>query len=139
MAFVLQEKENIVQLETFIRLHCPSPNCEKIYKTKKSLNEHFRLYPTHKPESLKNSHKRISTKEISVTFLNGEQPYSRRQRVRELMSHLTDEEISEFALPRVTKVVPPVDFFYKEAPPLGMYFRSWSLLESKFVSVFRNL
>ena len=26
-------------------------------KPKKSLNEHFRLYPTHKPESLKNSHK----------------------------------------------------------------------------------
>ena len=51
-----------------------------------------------------------------MTFLNGEQPYSRRQRVRELMSHLTDEEISEFALPRVTKVVPPVDFFFtKEA------------------------
>ena len=30
MAFVLQEKENVAQLETLIRLHCPSPNCEKI-------------------------------------------------------------------------------------------------------------
>ena len=55
------------------------------------------------------------------------------------MSHLTDEEISEFSLPRVTKVAPPVDFFYKEAPPLGKYFRSWSLLQSKFVSIFRDL
>ena len=76
MAFVLQEKENVVQLETLIRLHCPSPKCEKFYNTKKSLNEHFQLYLTHKPASLKKSHKRISTKEISETFLSGEQPYS---------------------------------------------------------------
>ena len=69
------------------------------------------MYPTHKPESLKNSHKRISTKEISETFLNGEQPYSRRQKVCELMSHLTDEEIFEFALLRVTKNVSSVAFF----------------------------
>ena len=76
MAFVLQEKENGVPFETLIRLHCPSPNCEKFYITKKSLNEHFRLYLTHKPESLKNSHTQVSTKEISETFLRGEQPYS---------------------------------------------------------------
>ena len=92
-------------------------------KQKKSLNKHFRLYPTHKPESLKNSHKRISTKEISEAFLSGEQPYSRRQRVRELMSHLTDEEISELALPRVTKVVPPVDFFLQGSSSSGDVFQ----------------
>ena len=68
---------------------------QNFIKPKKSLNEHFPLYLTHKPESLNNSHKRISTKEISETFLSGEQPYSRRQRVREPMLHLTDEEISE--------------------------------------------
>ena len=123
MAFVPQGKENVFQLETLIRLHCPSPNCEKFYKTKKSLNELFRLYPTHKPESLKNSHKRISTKEISEAFLSGEQPYSRRQRVRGLMSHLTDEEISELALPRVTKVVPPVDFFLQGSSSSGDVFQ----------------
>ena len=47
-------------------------------------------------------------------FLNGEQPYSRRQKVCELMSHLTDEEILEFALPRVTKNVSSVDFFTRK-------------------------
>lgn len=39
------------------------------------------------------------------------------------MSHLTDEEISEFALPRVTKVVPPVDYFLQGSSSSGDVFQ----------------
>ena len=40
-------KENVLNAESAIRLHCPFQNCGKFYKNKKSLNEH-RLYPGHK-------------------------------------------------------------------------------------------
>lgn len=110
MAF--QGKENLFQPESLIRLHCPFKNCEKFYKNKKSLNEHFRLYPAHKPES-STSHKRISAKELAENFLRDGSPYSRRQRVRELFTCLSDEELVEFALPRIATVVPPVDVFLK--------------------------
>ena len=84
-------------------------------KNKKSLLEHFRLHPTLKPEflSVTASRKRTSTKDIVERFLNGENEYSGRQRVRELMSQLTDQEIIEFTLPRVVDIVPPVDLFLK--------------------------
>ena len=39
------------------------------------------------------------------------------------MAHLTDEEISELALPRVTKVVPPVDFFLQGSSSSGDVFQ----------------
>ena len=39
------------------------------------------------------------------------------------MSHLTDEEISELALPRVTNVVPPVDFFLQGSSSSGDVFQ----------------
>ena len=125
MAFPLREKENNIQPEAFLRLHCPFQSCEKFYKNKKSLYEHFRLYPAHKPEYLLKtaSHKRISTKEVGERFLNGDNPYSRRQRVRELILQLTDQEIVEFALPRVVNVVPPVDIFLEGSSSSSDIFR----------------
>lgn len=111
----LKDKENISSQaeDLYVRLHCPFQSCGKFYKNKKSLLEHFRLYPAHKPEYLLQtaSRKRISTKEIVGKFLNGENAYSRRQRVRELILQLTDEEIVEFTLPRVANAVPPADVF----------------------------
>lgn len=113
MAFPLKEKENNSQAEALVRLRCPFQSCEKFYKNKKSLLEHFRLHPEHKPEYLSEtaSRKRISTKEIVERFLNGENSYTRRQRVRDLILQLTDEEIVEFTLPRVVDLVPPIDIF----------------------------
>ena len=77
MAFPLKEKENNSHAEALVRLHCPFQSCEKLYKNKESLLEHFRLYPAHKPEYLleTSSCKRISTKDIVERFLNGETPH----------------------------------------------------------------
>ena len=112
MAFQLKEKENNYA-EAFVRLNCTFQSCGKFYKNKKSLLEHFWFHPTHKPEflSVTASRERTLTKDIVERFLNGENAYSRRQRVRELMSQLTDQEINEFTLPRVVDIVPPVDLF----------------------------
>ena len=125
MAFPLKEKENNSHTEALVRLHCPFQSCEKFYKNKKSLLEHFRLYPAHKPEYLleTSSRKRISTKDIVERFLNGENPYSRRQRVRELILQLTDEEIVEFTLPRIVDVVPPADVFLEGSSCSGDVFQ----------------
>ena len=109
MAFPLKGKENNSPTEAFVRLHCPYESCKKFYKNKKSLLEHFRSYPAHKPETV--SHKRKTIKDTVETFLNGETTYSRRQRVRELILQLTDEEIVAFTVPRVVDIVPPVDIF----------------------------
>lgn len=110
-----KEKENISSQaeDLYVPLHCPFQSCEKFYKNKKSLLEHFRLHPAHKPENLSQtaSRKRISTKEIVGKFLNGENAYSRHQRLRELIVQLTDEEIVEFTLTRVANIVPPADVF----------------------------
>ena len=43
--------------------------------------------------------------------MSGENAYSRCQRVCELISQLTDQDIIEFTLPRVVDFVPPVDLF----------------------------
>jgi len=121
MALPLKEKENNSPAEAFIRLHCPYESCEKFYKNKKSLLEHFRLYPAHKPETV--SRKRKTIKDTVETFLNEETTYSRRQRVRELMLQLTDEEIVAFTVPRVVNVVPPVDIFLEGSSCFGDVFK----------------
>ena len=77
------------------------------------------LHPTHKPAFLseKASCNRTSTKDIVERFFNRDNAYSRRQRVCDLMSQLTDQELVEFTLPRVVDIVPPIDLFFfgKEA------------------------
>lgn len=55
------------------------------------------------------------TKDIVQRFLNGENAYSRRQRVRELILQLTDQEIVEFILPGVVDFVPPGDLFLERS------------------------
>lgn len=72
------------------------------------------LHPTHKPEFLseKASCNRTSTKDIVERFFNRDNAYSRRQRVCDLMSQLTDQELVEFTLPRVVDIVPPIDLFF---------------------------
>ena len=104
-------KENVFNAESVIRLHCPFLNCGKFYKNKKSLNEHLRLYPEHKPDGLPTSRKRVSLRQCAEKFLDDESnPYSRKQRVSELLNCLNDEELVDLALPRIAKIVSPVDF-----------------------------
>lgn len=121
MALPLKEKENNSPAEAFVFLHCPFESCEKFYKNKKSLLEHFRLYPAHKPETV--SRKRKTIKDAVETFLNRETTYSRSQRVRELILQLTDEEIVAFTLPRVVDIVPPVDVFLEGSSCSGDVFK----------------
>ena len=107
----VQSKENSFHAESLtVRLHCPFENCEKFYRNQKSLNEHFRLYPAHKPDSLA-VRKRISAKQCATKFLEDKtNPYSRKKRVRELINLLNEEELLEFALPRIVNIVSPVNF-----------------------------
>jgi len=76
----------------------------------KSLNEHLRLYPEHKPGSLPTSQKRVSFRQCAEKFLDESNPYSRKQRVSELLNCLNDEELVDLVLPRIAKIVSPVDF-----------------------------
>lgn len=104
-------KENVLNPESVIRLHCPFQNCGKFYKNKKSLNEHLRVYPGHKPGGLPTSRKRVSLRQCAEKFLDDEiNPFSRRQRVSELLNCLNDEELVDLVLPRIAKIVSPVDF-----------------------------
>ena len=114
MAF--RAKENSCNSETaLVRLHCPHKNCDKFYVNKKNLNEHFRLNPSHKPDSLVTTRIRITAKECAEKFLNDEKnPYSRNVRVKELCKLLTDEELQLYALPRIAKIVTPVDYLLQE-------------------------
>ena len=84
---LLKEKENNRPAGALVYLHCPFESCEKFYKNKTSLLEHFCLYPAHKPETV--SRKRKTTKDTVEAFLNRETTYSRSQRVRELILQLT--------------------------------------------------
>ena len=104
-------KQNVLNAESVIRLHCPFQNCDKFYKNKKSLNEHLRLYPEHKPDGLPTSRKRVSLRQCAEKFLDDESnPYSRKQRVSELLNYLNDEELVDLVLPKIAKIVSPVDF-----------------------------
>lgn len=104
-------KENVLNSESVIRLHCPCQNCDKIYKNKKSLNEHLRLYPEHKPGGLPTSRKRVSLRQWAEKFLDDESNLcSRKQRVSKLLNCLNDEELVDLVLPRIAKIVSPVDF-----------------------------
>lgn len=55
--------------------------------------------------------------------MNGESTYSRRQRVRELILQLTEDEIVAFTLPRVVDIVPPVDVFLEGSSCFGDVFK----------------
>ena len=104
-------KENVLDAESVIRLHCPFQNCGKFYKNKKSLNEHLWFYPEHKPDGLPTYRKRVSLRQCAEKFLDDESnPYSRKQRVSELLHYLNDEELVDLVLLRIAKIVSPVDF-----------------------------
>ena len=104
-------KENVLDAESVIHLHCPFQNCGKFYKNKKSLNEHLQLYPEHKPDGLPTSRKQVSLRQCAEKFLDDKSnPYSRKQRVSELLHYLNDEELVDLVLPRYAKIVSPVDF-----------------------------
>ena len=55
-----------------LRLHCPFENCHKSYNSKKHLNEHFRLHPSHKPHTLPSTRVRVTAKECAEKFLDDE-------------------------------------------------------------------
>ena len=104
-------KENVLNAESVILLHCPFQNCDKFYKNKKSLNEHLRLYPEHKLGGLPTSRKRVSLRQCADKFLDDESnPCSRKQRVSKLLNCLNNEELVDLVLPRIAKIVSPVVF-----------------------------
>ena len=93
------------------RLHCPFENCHKSYNSKKHLNEHFCLHPSHKPDTLPSTRVRVTARECAEKFLDDEtNPYTRKLRVKELFQLSTDDELKQFALPRIANIVTPVDF-----------------------------
>ena len=126
-------KENVLNAESVILLHCPFQNCDKFYKNKKSLNEHLRLYPEHKLSGLPTSRKRVSLRQCADKFLDDESnPCSRKQRVSKLLNCLNNEELVDLVLPRIAKIVSPVvfllhgtdgthDFHSKPSPSTGFY------------------
>ena len=81
----------MLNVESLIRLHCSFQNCGKFFKNKKILNEHLRLYPEHKPGGLLTSRKRVSLRQCTEKFLDESDPYSRKQRVSELLNFLKDK------------------------------------------------
>ena len=107
-----QAKENVCHTQPIpVCVHCPFENCHKSYNSKKLLNEHFRLHPSHKPDTLPSTHVRVTAKKCAEKFLDDEtNPYTRKLRVKELFQLLTDEELKQFALPRIANIVTPVDF-----------------------------
>ena len=73
------------------------------------------MNPSHKPDSLVTTQVRITAKECAEKFLDDEKnPYSRNVRVKELCKLLTDEELQLYALPRIAKIVTPVDYLLQE-------------------------
>ena len=77
------------------------------------LEDHFRVYLTHKPETLC-SRKRVSAKDYARNFFDDTtNPYTRKLRVGEVINHLEDAEFIELELSRVLLLVSPVDFRLK--------------------------
>ena len=73
------------------------------------------MNPSHKSDSLVTSRVRITAKECAEKFLDDEtNPYCRNVRVKELCKLLTDEELELYALPRIAKIVTPVDYLLHE-------------------------
>ena len=107
-----QAKENVCDAQSIpVRLHCPFKNCHKCYNSKKHLNEHFCLHPSHKPHTLPSTRVRVTAKECAEKFLDNEtNPYTRKLWVKELFQLLTDDELKQFALPRIANIVTSVDF-----------------------------
>ena len=116
-----QAKENVCDAQSIpVRLHCPFENCHKSYNSQKHLNEHFRLHPSHKPHTLPSTRVRVTAKECAEKFLDDEtNPYTRKLRVKELFKLLTDDELKQFALPRIANIVTPVDFLLQGASDIN--------------------
>ena len=116
-----QAKENVCDAQSIpVRLHCPFENCQKSYNSKKHLNEHFRLHPSHKPHTLPSTRVRVTAKECAEKFLDDEtNPYTRKLRVKALFQLLTDDELKQFALPRIANIVTPVDFLLQGASDIN--------------------
>ena len=108
---VLPSKGKCLRRSIPVRLRCPFENCHKCYNSKKHLNEHFCLHPSHKPHTLPSTRLRVTAKECAEKFLDDEtNPYTRKLRVKELFQLLTDDELKQFALPRIANIVTSVDF-----------------------------
>ena len=104
-------KKNVLNAESVIRLHYPFQNYGKFYKNKKSLNEHLRLYLGHKLGGLPTSMKRVSIRQCAEKLLDDEiNRFSSRPRVSELLNCLNNEELVDLILPRIAKIVSPIDF-----------------------------
>ena len=67
-----QAKVNVCDAQSIlVRLHCPFENCHKSYNSKKHLNEHFRLHPSHKPHTL-HTCVRVTAMECAEKILDDE-------------------------------------------------------------------
>ena len=105
-----QVMENFCNAESIpVRLYWPFENCEKFDKNKKTLNEHFRLYPSHESGTLSVSRpSSCYCQECSENFLADEtNPYTRKS------ACLTDEELEQLALSRIINTVTSVEFLFQ--------------------------
>ena len=104
--------ENVCNSESIqVRLHCPFVNCEKCYKSRKHLNEHFHWHPSHKPDTLPSTRVHVTAKECAEKSLDEANPYTRKLRAKELFQLQTDDELKRFACPRVANIVTLAEFW----------------------------
>ena len=63
------------------------------------------------PILLPSTRVRVTAKECAEKFLDDEaNPYTRKLRVKELFQLLTDDELKQFALPRIANIVTLAEF-----------------------------
>lgn len=92
------------------RLKCHS--CEHTFACSGNLFKHYRKFSEHRPEIKP----LISCKEAADLFLDKDlSTYHRKARLRELFKErLTDDELVEFALPQLAKIVQTSQFMYEK-------------------------
>ena len=89
------------------RYYCQFSDCSNSYTSYNNLLHHYRVKPTHKPENLERR-KRLSAKDVASGVLPSEIPsQTRSARLKELIKLFNDQEILEYAFPRVAQLIQP--------------------------------
>ena len=82
---------------------CEYQGCKKTFVQNNDYLQHLSQFPDHRMKVLK-FHDYSSAFDVCSSFLPEQiNPYHRKARVRELFKHLSDEELKEFALPRLAR------------------------------------